>query len=133
VEEFGEDLESDLLRFWNLDLVADLGTPRLTWRRLRILIERLPPESSVFRSVVGEEAALWTPDRHLLAGVLDRLGTTSYLLGGVLVTLGAVKENPVPEPRSLPRPGVDVAETEPANNRGLMTLAQKMGQPVKLS
>jgi hypothetical protein len=77
---------------------------------------------------------MWTPDRHLLAGVLDRLGVVSYLLGGTLVGLGAVKENPVPEPKPLPRPGVD-DEPKPAENvnRGLMSLARKMGQPVKLT
>jgi hypothetical protein len=133
VDEYGEDLESDLLRFWGLDLVAELGTPRLTWRRLRVLIERLPPESAVYRSIAGEESAMWTPDRHLLAGVIDRLGVVSYLLGGTLVGLGAVKENPVPEPKPLERPGVDAERKTVNGNRGLMSLAQKMGQPVKLT
>ncbi|MEU7177028.1 MULTISPECIES: hypothetical protein [Streptomyces] len=125
-------MESDLLRFWGLDLVADLGTPRLTWRRLGVLIERMPEESALMRSLVGTEAAQWTPERHLLAGVIDSLGVVAYLLGGNLVALGGAKTNPVPEPKPIERPGVEVAK--PTGERGLMSLARKMGQsPVRLT
>lgn len=133
MDEYGADLESDLLRFWGIDLVAELGTPRLTWRRLGVLIDRLPPESAVYRTVAGDEASMWTPDRHLLAGVIDRLGVVSYLLGGTLVSMGAVKENPIPAPEPLERPGVEKAAPKKPEDTGLRALAKKMGQRVKLS
>lgn len=118
------------MRFWGLDLVAELGTPRLTWRRLGVLIARIPEDSALARSLAGPEAALWTPERHLLAGAIDSLGVVAYLVGGLLVGLGSVKENPVPQPKPIQRPGVAVEQPAPAGNRGLMSLAKKMGQPV---
>ncbi|MFK0294499.1 hypothetical protein ACIQU6_29080 [Streptomyces sp. NPDC090442] len=124
--EHGNDIESDLLRFWNLDLIADLGTPRLTWRRLGVLIERAPDESALARTLAGE-GALWTPERHLLAGVIDSLGVVAYLLGGTIVTLGGAKDNPVPHPKPIERPGIETGKPA-AENRGLMQLARKMGQ-----
>lgn len=130
MDEYGPDIESDLLRFWGLDLIADLGGPRLTWRRLGVLLDRMPEESALYRALVGNETAQWTPERHLLAGVIDSLGVVSYLLGGTLVSLGGVKENPVPEPKPIERPGVEIAKPKSGGDRGLMSLAKKMGQPV---
>jgi hypothetical protein len=76
---------------------------------------------------------MWTPERHLLAGTIDSLNVVAYLLGGVLVSLGGTKENPVPQPKPIERPGVAVEKPARAENRGLMSLAKKMGQPVKLT
>ncbi|MFG2183072.1 hypothetical protein ACGFLS_30735 [Streptomyces abikoensis] len=92
----------------------------------------MPEDAALTRSLVGTDVALWTPERHLLAGVVDSLGVVAYLLGGTIVTLGGAKENPVPQPKPIQRPGV-ATEKPATENRGFMTLARKMGQPVKLT
>jgi hypothetical protein len=86
------------------------------------------------RALASDDAAVWTPERHLLAGSIDSLNVVAYLLGGVLVALGGVENNPVPPPKPIERPGVSVERPSRASDRGLMSLARKMGQsPVTLT
>lgn len=95
----------------------------------------MPDDSALARALAGSDAAMWTPERHLLAGTIDGLGVVAYLLGGLLVTLGGVESNPVPPPTPIERPGVATDKPSRAANRGLMSLAKKMGAdaPVKLT
>lgn len=81
LSEYEEPLEADLLRFWNLDLPADLGTMRLTWRRLGILVNNLPHESATLRAMHGH-AADWSVTDYLLAGVIDVLQGGNWQRGG---------------------------------------------------
>jgi hypothetical protein len=81
LSEFEEPLEADLLRFWHLDLPADLGTMRLTWRRLGILVRNLPAESATLRAMHGH-AADWSVTDHLLAAVVDVLQGGNWQRGG---------------------------------------------------
>ena len=96
--EHGEAIEADLLRFYHLD-IADVGTERLSWRRLRVLLRHLPRESAFVRDRAGEAA---------------RGGETEQLLALLADTLAAINRNLVqphsrtllPKAQRLPRPGV---------------------------
>lgn len=58
------------MHYYQRDLVHDLGTPVLSWRRLRILIENLPPDSATARRA-WPEGADWGPAEYLLAIIGD--------------------------------------------------------------
>lgn len=67
------------MRFYRLDLWADLGTDWLTWRRLRVLVTYLPRGSALSRARDGAEAH-WGAGEYLLANVVDRLQEAVWLL-----------------------------------------------------
>jgi len=75
LEEHGEAVEADLA-FRQIDL-RHLGTPRLSWRRLRILIEALSltPGTLLYRRLSGDD---WTLEQHLLALIVDRLAVANW-------------------------------------------------------
>jgi hypothetical protein len=100
LREHGAAIEADLLRYFRIDLVADLGTDRLTWRRLAVLIAALPRDSAYVLSVYGERAR-WGEMEHLLADLSDQMAGVSYLLAAA-----HFKGKPKP-PQPRPRPGVD--------------------------
>lgn len=104
-------MEADLLRHYRIDLHRDLGTERLTFRRLSVLLSHLPRDSSFVRAVAGE-AARWGDLEHLVASVIDALQGTNYLL-----TAQAAGKRKVKVPRPIPRPGQ-------AERRHAMTPAQ---------
>lgn len=87
-----------MLRFYGLDLQRDLGTDRLSWRRLGVLLEHLPPTSSTVRAVGGERTE-WGYTEHLLATVVDLLAQANYLF-----VAANSKTKPTP-PEPLKRPG----------------------------
>lgn len=74
-----DTLEVDLLGM-GIDLPRDLGTDRLTWRRLGLLVEHLPATSATARAVNPD--AEWTLAEHLLAAVLDALNGANWQRGG---------------------------------------------------
>lgn len=92
-------VEADLLRYYQIDLPRDLGSDRLTWRRLGLLIRHLPPEAATVREVHGDKA-MWTLDRMLMALIADYLAVANWQRGN------AGKKNPPPAPRQIDRPGV---------------------------
>lgn len=68
-----------------IDLL-DLYRGKLTVRRVMSFMKEFEPESSVFLKAqmrlqleISEEEELWGTDRHLLCGVLNRLGQLNYL------------------------------------------------------
>lgn len=77
--------------------IADLGTERLTYRRLSVLLGNLPRDSAFVRSVAGE-AATWSDSDHLLATITDLLASANWQRGG-----GKGKR-----PQPIPRPGKGV-------------------------
>lgn len=109
----------DLARYYGgLDLL-DLHRGRLSWRRLRVLIDHLPPESATKTAMrLAAEAdgvpetdaepadAPWSQTEMLLAVVIDRLGDLTYVLQRAH---GGKPEKPKP----LPRPGVRRKKKKP--------------------
>jgi len=88
------------LRFYGLDLYADLGTPRLSYRRLRLLLERMPWDSDYMRAREGERAE-WGAVEHLLATVIDLLQVSNYQFSVANSKKSAKPSKPDP----FPRPG----------------------------
>jgi hypothetical protein len=83
----------------------------MTWRKLRVLIERLPAESATMTAIrrdnplpaegdVDPEAGRWSQSDMLLAALVDELRRSNYYL---LMVNGAKRLKP---PKPVPRPGV---------------------------
>jgi hypothetical protein len=110
---FAEEIEADLARFYHIDFL-DLYRPgRLSWRKLLVLVEHLPPEAALntaIRNLMPEDKlaenagdptkAPWSAAETLLASVIDEirnLGWT-YVQGH--------SDSSIPKPLPVPRPGV---------------------------
>lgn len=90
----GEAVEFDLI---GLGLRLDwIGTERLSWRDLWVVVRQSPRASALFRSM-HPEAADWGHSEHLLAAVFDAVQINNWL-----TAQGKRHERP----RPLPRPGV---------------------------
>lgn len=79
LEQHREAIDYDLLTL-GLDL-ADLGTPRLDWSRLRAVVVYSPPTSALARSMFGD-ATSWSVSDHLLAAAVDALNAGNWQRGG---------------------------------------------------
>lgn len=90
------------MRFYHLDVWADLGTDRLTWRRLAVLLRHLPRESAYVQAV-GGDTVRWGDSEHLLAGILDVVQIGNFYTQ-VLASDRRLKGDPKP-PKPLERPG----------------------------
>ena len=84
------------MRFWQLDLHADLGTDRLSWRRLSVLLAHLPDESATRRQLIGHDFAAWGVTEHLLAAAVDVLQASNWQRGGGK----GQRPKPLPRPKS---------------------------------
>ncbi|MEW2559476.1 hypothetical protein AB0914_11775 [Streptomyces griseorubiginosus] len=98
-----------MLRHYGVDLL-DWHRGRLSSRRLRVLVEHLPSDSSFARAVHGEQAE-WTVTDHLLAAVVDHLAVANWMFATV-----HRDENtePAEYPEAVPRPSgtrTEAAET----------------------
>lgn len=100
------------MRFYGIDLVADLGQPRLSWRRLAVLLKHLPRESS-FAQVQFGERVRWSDQEHLLALIADAIRVGNWQRQG---------DKRKPRPDSLPRPGATTAP--PIERRTTLTPRQ---------
>lgn len=101
----------------------------MTWRRLRVLIQHLPPEShtmTALRNAMSDEelaeqaekgdpeAGRWSQAEQLLALVADRVAQLQY----TLVCVNTEKKSQRPEqPKPIPRPGA----TSPKKKTAPMT------------
>lgn len=101
-------VEADLLRYYNLDLPRDLGSDRLTWRRLRALIERLPPDAATVAETRGADAG-WTLETMLLALIADHAAIANWQRA----CEGRKAGQRPKAPRQIERPGV----THPGERR----------------
>lgn len=86
--------------------ILDLGGPRLSWRRLRSLVERLPVTSRTARAQHGETSS-WGTVEHLLAGIVDRLEIGNWQRANA----GVKKPNQTRPPKPMPRPGDPTGRT----------------------
>nr|WP_280878192.1 hypothetical protein [Streptomyces pseudovenezuelae] len=107
-----------MLRHYGVDLL-DWHRGRLSSRRLRVLTEHLPADSSFARAVHGEQAD-WTITDHLLASVVDQLAVANWMFA----TVNRDEDTePAPYPEAVPRPGdgateVPEQETPPTVEQG---------------
>jgi len=113
-------------------------TGRLSFRRLKIILDHLPPESA-FRTAIrdrtppeqlvaageveeGEQAAghgPWSQTDHLLALLFDQIGELTY------VTRALKGDKKAKPPKPLPRPGVgDQGKPKPINREAVEFLAR---------
>lgn len=90
LREHGGAVEADLLRFYRAD-IRDLGSRRLSWRRLAVLIGNLPADSSLLRSM-----GHWTPSETLLSHIENRVAVANWQRGGGKDSRG--RKVPPPEP-----------------------------------
>jgi hypothetical protein len=87
----------------------------LTWRRLRVLLDGLPPESATKTAIrdgmsleqweslpTSQAWGAWSHTDHLMATVADRLAWVQW----TLVALKSEKGKAPKPPEPLPRPGV---------------------------
>ena len=138
-EEHGEALEADLARYYPqpADQLGGLFTGALSWRRLDVLVQHLPPESALktalrdamdeadFDRVVAEPRkghGPWSNSDMLLASVYDAVQRLTH----VQLMRAQVKAS-APEP--LPRPGVrsNVRAINPAAAAYLAALRENRG------
>jgi hypothetical protein len=79
----------------------------MTLRRLRVLVENLPPDSATVRARIGHN---WSVDQMLLADAVDalRFWRCEWLYS---------HDAHPPEPDPIPRPGVESAEDRRAAQR----------------
>jgi hypothetical protein len=78
--EHGEAVEADLQRYYHIAL-SDLAAGRLSWRRLSVLISRLPLSATLWHELHGS-AVEWDVSDHLLATVVDLLAAGNWQRGG---------------------------------------------------
>ncbi|MGW3289159.1 hypothetical protein ACWDR3_31435 [Streptomyces sp. NPDC001002] len=98
-------MEADLLRHYGVDLL-DWHRGSLSSRRLRVLTEHLPADSSFARAVHGEQAD-WTITDHLLAAVVDQLAVANWMFA----TVNRDEDTePAPYPEPVPRPSGGAVE-----------------------
>lgn len=96
----------------NLDLGRDLATPRLSWRRLRLIIERLDDTSALYLEQYPEHHG-WNMTAHLLAAVVDSLTMGNWQRGG---------DKHRPKPKPTPRP--DEKPKSTSYGTTVMTMAE---------
>lgn len=99
LDEHGDAVEYDLICL-GLRL-RHLGTKRLTWRDLKVIIQQQPASSALFRAMNPEEHH-WTLGNQLIAAAIDALHTANWQRAG---------DPKAPRPRPTPRPGVESPDT----------------------
>lgn len=110
MHEHAEALEADLLRHYGVDLL-DWHRGRLTSRRLAVLIEHMPADSSLLQELHGEEAS-WKVTDYLLAAAVDHLAAANWMFA----TVNTDEDGEPPErPMPVPRPGDTAIAEEPAD------------------
>lgn len=113
VAEYGEAIEADLFRFYGLDL-ADLGTHRLSFRRLDVLLRQLPRESGLHGALFGEPSK-WNDSDYLLALLVDATHIHNWQYATVHRGKGKKPKAPKPVPRPGQEPSDDQARTMKAD------------------
>lgn len=128
LEEHCEAVEADLQRWYGIDL-RDLWRGRMSYRRLWVLLNRLPQESwtqTILRDRTPDDALVapardeqrfgpWALDNYQLASVLDAIRHLEF-------TLARVNGNEWPPPDPTPRPGVQRRGKPSLSPRGVTYL-----------
>ncbi len=122
MREHGEALEVDLLRM-GIDLPRDLGTERLSFRRLELLLRHLPADSVTARRLHGPPPA-WGAVEHLLASVIDVLQVQGWATRGAVLGAGGVRQNE-DRPKPIRRPDDPKPERRVVGVRDLAKMMSK--------
>lgn len=94
--EYSEAVEYDLITLGlRLD---DLGTERLSWRDLKVIVKRMPPDRSALSADRYPDDFGWTLANHLIAEAVDSLRLQLWA-----ETKDGQKNRNRPKP--IPRPG----------------------------
>lgn len=96
-----------------LDFDGILAAESMPPSVLADLVVNLPPESATMRAAYPDLA--WTPDRQLLAAMLDHLRMLVWMLGD-----GDEKSRP----KQIPRPGVEPDEPTAWASGDAMTIEE---------
>lgn len=88
------------MQTYGVDLF-DVGTARLSWRRLWSLLAHLPRESRFAQATAGASVS-WGYTEHLLATLVDVAQIGNWMFAS------AHSKLKVDKPHPLPRPGADV-------------------------
>lgn len=88
----GEAIEYELLTIGKH--IDQLGSRKLTWRDLKVVVLGSPPGGALHRSV-DPEGALWTPTSYLSAALVDEVGLLLWQNGS----------GKGPKPKQVIRPG----------------------------
>ena len=114
IQEHAETLEADLQRYYGLNL-ATLFVPGsgLTWRRLLVLIDHLPPEAALItairndtpdqvlaRNATDPTKGNWSNLENLVATAIDEIRNSQWMYAS------AHSERTVRRPQPIPRPGI---------------------------
>lgn len=102
IDEHGEAIEFDLWQLSNPRRLEWLGTERLEWRDLRIIVEHLPRTSALGRATLGKDAK-WGFSEQLAATQIDALNMLIWMNSE-----DGRKNRRRPKP--IPRPGIDTGE-----------------------
>lgn len=91
-----EALEWDLFRYWGMDILD----PRLTIRRLRNFVDRLPVDSETLNDIaeIPRPARAWDVNTWMLANLGDILQAVDWHL------IAANSKRPPAPPKPLSRP-----------------------------
>jgi hypothetical protein len=110
------------LRYFGADLLDAYATPpRLSLRRLAVMVRGLPADSATARAV--EPYLQWSPTEHLLAHVLDVLRVGNWLV----VESNKRKGSRNPYPKPIPRPGDEQEQPQRMTGHELSDWLQKVG------
>jgi hypothetical protein len=117
IDQHREAVEFDLIA---LGLRLDwLGTERLSWRDLLVVVNQSPRWSALSRAM-NPEGSEWGLSEHLLAAVFDSLERGNWQRAG--------REN-APRPKPFPRPGVteDKQQTHGSTALPMDEMARRLG------
>jgi hypothetical protein len=89
------------MREYNGLRLTDVGTPRLTWRLLGVLVRHLSPQSATYRAIHPEHVG-WSTTEYLLADIIDVLIAGNWQRGNAGAAKG--QASPKPAPSYRPRP-----------------------------
>ncbi|MFD7552973.1 hypothetical protein ACFV9E_00285 [Streptomyces sp. NPDC059835] len=113
VQEYQDELEADLLEFFQVDLL-DLWRGRLSLRRVGVLINSLmkkPGRSTLLESM--DERTRWGESDYLLARISDALELSNYLF----FKANAEDSDDLEQPDPIPRPGQPEPEPQPVETQ----------------
>jgi hypothetical protein len=95
LNEHGEAIEYELLTIGKH--ISDLGTKRLSWRDLKVVVTQSPPRGALHRSI-DPKGWGWSADTYLLAALTDLSAAGNWQRAG---NKNKPRPTPVPRPNQV--------------------------------